>query len=136
MKLRFFITLLIVGLAFVACEKEKDPTKLQVFVVDEEGQKVQNAVIQFNCESSFNPPRPCDVEIEVNANSSGFYEHKFDQPAVLRINAFKIDRDTLVLGTLPDTTMVITADSLCGESFVSIQEEETTRKTVVVYECN
>ena len=136
MKLRFFLAFVIAGLVFVACEKEKDPTKLQVYVVDEEGTRVQNAVIQFNCESSFDPPRPCDVEIEVSANSNGFYEQEFDQPAVLRINAFKIDRDTTVLGVLPDTTIVITADSLCGESFVSIQEEETTRKTVVVYECN
>lgn len=135
MKFKLFFLLVLISAGFIGC-KEDDPTKLQVYVVDEEGNRVQNAVIQFNCESSYDPPRPCDVEMEVTADGTGYYEREFDQPSVLRINAFKIDRDTQVLGTLPDTSVVITADSLCGESYVSIQEFETTKKTVVVYECN
>jgi len=131
-----FLSILFVALVFIGCEEEKDPTVVQIVAVTEDGAVVPNAVIQFNCESSFDPPRPCAVELTAEANQNGFYQREFASPSVLRINAFKIDRDTTVIGILPDTNLIITADSLCGETFVSIQEFSTTRKEIVVRECN
>lgn len=136
MKIRFLLLVALLFVVFTACETEEDPTILQVVVLDQEGEIVPNAVVQVNCQSSFDPPRPCEVEHTGIANREGFYEREFQKPLVVRLNAFKIARDTQVLGVLPDTTVVITSDSLCGETFVSIQENETTRKSIVVGECN
>ena len=131
-----FAFLFLISLGFVSCNNDEEDTIAQINVVNEEGQRVGNAAVAFTCQSSYDPPRPCNIQITGQANSSGFYERKFDLPAVLVVSAFRVVRDTTVVGVLPDTTMIITRDSLCGESFISIQEGETTKKTVVVYECN
>jgi len=132
----FLIFTTVLLFLFVGCKEENDPTIVQIIAVTEDGAVVPNAVIQFDCESSFDPPRPCAAELVGEANRNGFYEREFSSPSVLRVSAFKIDRDTTVLWILPDTNLIITSDSLCGETFVSIQEFSTTRKEIVVRECN
>lgn len=129
-------TTLSLGLVFTACNKEEEGATAEVHVVTEKGALVPNALVYLDCESSKTPPQPCNIHVEGVADENGIFIHEFKQPSVLKITAFKIYADTQVLGVLPDTTLVITRDSLCGESFISVLEGEASKQTVVLYECN
>lgn len=129
-------TTLSLGLVFTACNKEEEGATAEVHVVTEDGLSVPNALVYMDCESSKTPPQPCNVHIEGATDDLGIFVQDFDQPAVLKITSFKIFADTQVLGVLPDTTLIITRDSLCGESFISVLAGESNKQTVVLYECN
>lgn len=129
--------LTIVGAAsMTSCKDDIGPAIAEIQVVDSVGNAVAGANITLVCSSSTNPPKPCDVEVKGTASESGKFRKEFDHPSVLRIVASSIVSETTILGVLPDTTIVITNDSICGEAFITIKEDETNRKTVVLYGCN
>jgi hypothetical protein len=139
MKLKQFVVGIagIALLGFVGCNKEEeDPTVAEIHVVDVEGKIVPYAQVELTCESSTTPPEPCIIETGGTTDAAGMYSTEFELPNVLRVTAYKIHSDTQIFGILPDTTMIITTDSICGESFISVLENQTNRKTVVLYECN
>lgn len=122
-------------ISVVACRDEDDDTGIaQVLVVDTQGIHQPYSIVELECESSID--RPCDVHATGYADENGVFETTWTFNKVLKVNAYKIVRDTQIVGTLPDTTHIITADSTCGETYISIRTGETTRQTVVLYECN
>lgn len=132
----WFLTLVgVVAFTVTGCKKESDdPTDIVVTVLTDEGQRVPFANITFQCESTIN--RPCELVIERVTNEIGVYERRFSEPKVLRINAYKIVADTLIVGIPPNTYPQITRDSLCGEAYITIREFATSRQTVVLSVCN
>ena len=121
----------------IACKKDDDDDTTgiaQILVVNTEGEHVPYAIVEMECESSID--KPCDVFVTGYTDATGFYETEWTYNKVLKVNAYKVVTDTQVLGTLPDTTQVITADSTCGETYISIKTGETTQQYVVLYECN
>ncbi len=121
---------------FVGCNNDDDdPTIAEIYAVNEAGEVIQNANVSLVCESSVNPAQPCIVGDTGRTNSTGLFRSEFALPAVMKITSFKVTADTQIFGILPDTSMIITRDSLCGETFITVLEGDINRQTVVLYEC-
>lgn len=136
--LTFTFYLLLSGF-FVACNNDdddvdEDATVGEVMTLDAEGEVVGGSTVSLDCESSIN--QPCDIEITGTADENGIFRHQFKLPKVLRVRAHKIVIDTTVEGTLPDTNQIITRDSICGETYISVIEGEVSRQTVVLFNCD
>ena len=116
-----------------SCKDDTPPTIAQVKVLNQLGEPIPNADVVLACTSSVN--QPCDIEIVGVADENGLFEHTFDLPQVLTVYASGNRHDTQILGVLPDTTMIITKDSICGESLISIKPEQTSLKTITLYDC-
>lgn len=129
-----FTSFLIVGLVFVvSCKKEIPPTTGVIKVLTEDGEPVPFADILLTCTSSVN--QPCEIEIIGKADKNGEYRRDFDLPKVLEITAAGNIYDTTILGTLPDTTLILVKDSICGTSFISIKPEEVSTQSITLYDC-
>jgi hypothetical protein len=125
--------LLIAATVFVtSCKEEVAPTVLEIQVVTDSGEVVPYADILLTCTSSVN--KPCEIEIMAQADANGFYTREFDLPKVLEVTVGAMLVDSMLVGIPP--VWVVEEDSVCGASFVSIKPEETTRATVIAYDCN
>lgn len=129
------VSLSLVGFLFIlSCKKEVVPTIAEIRVLTEEGEMIPYADILLTCTSSVN--LPCEVEIIGKADKNGIFSYEFDLPKVLEVTAAGNIRDTQISGILPDTTMIITKDSVCNTSFISIKPEQTSVQTIILYNCN
>ena len=127
-----FLTTL--GLLFViSCKKDVTPTIAEIRVFTEDGDPVPFADITLTCTSSVN--KPCEIEIIANADKNGIYTKEFELPQVLEVTAAGNIYDTIITGTLPDTTMTFVKDTICGTTFISIKPEETSVQTITLYDC-
>ena len=136
MKNIFQLTLstLFIGIIFVtSCKKDPEPTIAEVRVVTSEGEPVPNADVILSCTSSVN--QPCEVEIIGKAVKNGVFTHEFELPSVLLITAAGNIYDTIITGTIPDTTLTLVKDTICGFSTISIKPEQTTVQKVILYDC-
>ncbi len=128
------VSLSLIGFVFItSCKNTVPDTIAEVRVLTEAGNPVPFANIILACTSSVN--KPCEIEIFGTADKNGIYTHKFDLPKVLEVTAAGNIRDTQIFGALPDTTMVITKDSICGVTFISIKPEQTSVQTITLYNC-
>ncbi len=125
----------VLGFVTISCDDEDDdPTIAQVLVETVDKKIVPGANVTLVCESSQN--KECNILIEGVSDENGVFETRRDLSQILRVSSYKIVNDTEVVGVPPDTTLVITRDSICGETFINIIENETSRQTVVLYSCN
>lgn len=134
-----FTLYLFLSSLFVACNNDdddvdEDATFGEVMTLDADGDIVSGSTVRLDCESSIN--QACDIEITGITDANGIFRRQFQLPMVLRVRAHKIVVDTTVEGTLPDTNQIITRDSICGETYISIIEGEVSRQTVVLFECD
>lgn len=110
------------ALFFTSC-KEKEPTIAQITVVDKNSSPVSGAKVKVYCS-----PSPCDVTDTQTSDGSGITNHEFKLPAVLKILAtatITITDNT----TIPPTSVL---DTLIGESYIELKEEETVQQTVIM----
>lgn len=123
--------LIVVLIVFVtSCKEDLDPTVVEIQVVTDSGEVVPFADVLLSCTSSVN--LPCDIEIDGTTDANGKYTREFDLPQVLQVTVGKLVNDTdYTLGGI-----VVTQDTICGNSFVSIKPEETSRATIILYDCN
>jgi hypothetical protein len=129
------VSFVLIGFLFmISCKKEVVPTIAEVRVVSETGEMIPYADVLLTCTSSVN--LPCEVEIIGKADKNGVFSYEFDLPKVLEVTAAGNIHDTQIFGALPDTTMIITKDSVCNTSFISIKPEETSVQTIILYNCN
>jgi hypothetical protein len=126
--------LIIIGFVFiVSCKKTVEPTTAEVVVVTKDGVPVPFADILLTCSSSVN--LPCEIEITGKADKNGIYTRDFELPKVLKVTAAGNIYDTIITGVLPDTTMTITKDTICGTTFISIKPEQTSKQIITLYDC-
>jgi len=131
----YWILVCLLGVAAIGCDDDDDdPTIGQVIVKTVDDNVVPEAAVILECESSEN--RECNILIEGVSDENGMFEVKRDLSQILRVTSYKIVFDTNIEGLIPDTTVTITRDSICGESFITFVEGETSRQTVVLYSCN
>ncbi len=124
---------------FIACSSDdddidEDATVGEIMTLNADGERVAGSTVRLDCESSIN--QPCDVEFTGLTDEQGIFRREFQLPKVLRVRAHKIVIDTTVEGTLPDTNQIITRDSICGETYISIIESQVSRQTVVLFSCD
>ena len=130
----FVVSVAVVGLVFItSCKEKVEPTIAEVRVVTESGDPVPYAYIMLKCTSSVN--LPCEIEIIAKTDKDGIYVREFELPKVLEITAAGNIYDTIITGTLPDTTMTLVKDTICGTSFISIKPEQTSIQSITLYDC-
>lgn len=131
-KLFSFNTLLITAFfscIFYACD-EDTPPRAEITVLREDGTPLEDArVIVFCTEPG------CVVADTAYTDFNGLSTHEFALPAVLKVEAFKVSESTIDTG-FPPVTIVLGEDSLCGEEFITLVENEVSRKTVIALPCN
>ncbi|MFT6323984.1 MAG: hypothetical protein ACJAWO_001542 [Halieaceae bacterium] len=128
------VSFTVLGLLFVvSCKPEITPTIAEIRVVTEDGIPVPFANILLTCTSSVN--QPCDIEIEGTADENGVYSREFELPKVLEVTSAGNIYDTIITGTLPDTQMTFSKDTICNTSFISIKPEETSILSITLYDC-
>ena len=124
----------IVGFVFISsCKNDPEPTIAEIKVVTQDGDPVPYATVVLTCTSSVN--LPCEVEIHGKADASGVYTKEFDLPKVLLVSAGGNIYDTIITGVLPDTTMTLIRDTICGTTTISIKPEQTSSQRVILYDC-
>lgn len=123
--------LTIVGsFALTSCYQKPGPGKAEITVVDRDGDAQRGVHVRLYCTEP-----GCDVERMGTTNSTGKYTQEFDLPAVLRVRAVRYDSTITVIGLPPNQREEIEVDSLCGEGFIQIENDETTNEVVTILQC-
>ena len=134
MKRDFQVSLILVSVCavlFASCDNTPDPGVAEVKVYDE------NNVAQSGIKVTMFCTEPgCVVTRQGRTNSVGVYTQEFELPVVLRVRAVRYDTTTTTTGLPPNVITRITVDSLCGEGFVQVENDEITSETITILECN
>jgi len=78
----------------------------------------------------------CVVRRKGRTNSLGVYTESFELPVVLRVRAVRYDTTTTTQGLPPNQITTVKVDSLCGEGFIQVENDEIASETVTILECN
>lgn len=112
-----------------ACN-EVEPPQAEITVLRFDGTPVGDARVIIYCTEP-----GCVVADTAYTDFNGLSTHEFALPAVLKVSAFKVTETTIDTG-FPPVTVVLGDDSLCGDEFITLIEDEVTKKTVIIYPCN
>ena len=124
----------VIGFVFISsCKKDPEPTIAEIKVVTKDGVPVPYASVTLTCTSSVN--LPCEIEIIGTADKDGIFTKEFDLPKVLIVHAGGNIYDTIITGVLPDTSMTLIRDTICGTTTISIKPDQTTTQKVLLYDC-
>lgn len=125
------------GVAMVAvfgtasCDHDKGPGTAEVKVVDSAGLAQEGVSVILYCTEV-----DCVVRREGLTNELGVYQTEFELPVVLRVRAVRYDSTITWVGLGPNKKKVVTLDSICGEGFIQIENDEISKETVTILECN
>lgn len=123
--------LLASSLFVVACDNDPEPGIAEIKVINAAGLDQAGIKVQLYCTEP-----GCVVRREGRTNSVGVYTESFDLPVVLRVRAVRYDTTITKTGTPPNQREIISVDSLCGEGFVQIENDEIAKETITIFECN
>lgn len=118
-----------VGGISYSCNEEEKPLA-EITVIKEDGVPLDEARVIISCTEP-----GCIVADTQYTNFNGISVHEFDLPAVLKVTAFKVTTTTIDTG-FPPQTVVLGEDSLCGEEFITVKEDEIAKKIVIVSPTN
>ncbi|MEX2596469.1 MAG: hypothetical protein WEC59_06010 [Salibacteraceae bacterium] len=116
---------------FTSCDTDPDPGVAEIRVVNSEGITQQGILVRMFCTEP-----GCVVERLGRTNSLGVYTESFELPVVLRVRAVRYDTTVTVTGLPPNEIEKIKVDSLCGEGFVQVENDEIVKETITILECN
>jgi hypothetical protein len=116
-------------LAMAACN-EVEPPRAEITVLRFDGTPVGDARVIIYCTEP-----GCVVADTAYTDFNGLSTHEIALPAVLKVSAFKVTETTIDTG-FPPVKVVLGDDSLCGDEFITLIEDEVTKKTVITYPCN
>ena len=119
------------AILFTSCDNTPDPGVAEVKVYDE------NNVAQSGIKVTMYCTEPgCVVRRVGRTNSVGVFTEEFELPVVLRVRAVRYDTTTTTSGLPPNVITRVSVDSLCGEGFVQVENDEITSETITILECN
>jgi len=125
-------TLMVVVPFLYSCES--DPTRAEILVLDSLGEPIEEATVILYCIDQPNQ-RPCVVKDTQLTSAAGRTEHDFENPAVLKILAFKYDVVAKDTGVFPNIGTILVGDTLCADGFITLEEYKTVEETVVLRIC-
>ncbi len=126
------LVLTILGsLTLTSCYKEPGPGTGEIVVVNSKGEVQSGVHVRMFCTQV-----DCDVVRNGTTNSSGAYSQEFDLPVVLRVRAVRYDSTVTVVGLPPNQMEEVSVDSLCGEGFIQIENDEIASERVTILDCN
>ena len=125
------ISIAMIGLLMTSCDNDPGPGTAEVKVIDEDGVSQPNVLVRMYCTMP-----DCVVDRQGRTNSLGVYSQEFELPVVLRVRAVRYDTTRTVTGLPPNQIVNIRVDSLCGEGFVNVENDEVVNETITILECN
>lgn len=134
MKRIFQASLVLVAICavlFTACNNTPDPGIAEVKVYDENNLAQSGVKVTMFCTEP-----GCIVRRAGKTNSVGVYTQEFELPVVLRVRAVRYDTTEKTTGLPPNVITTISVDSLCGEGFVQVENDEITSESITILECN
>jgi len=134
MKIVFQASLFLVAsfaFIFTSCDNTPDPGVAEVKVYNEDNLAQSGVKVIMYCTET-----GCVVRKEGRTNSLGVYKEEFDLPVVLRVRAVRYDTTITKTGLPPFEKEEIEIDSLCGEGFVQVENDEITSESITILECN
>jgi len=133
MKTTLRISLAILALVAVtlsACDNDPDPGIAEIKVIDEVGDAQSGIHVTLYCTEP-----NCVVNRNGRTNSLGVYTESFELPVVLRVRAVRYDTTIKTQGLPPNQITTVSVDSLCGEGFIQIENDDISSETVTILEC-
>ena len=134
MKIVFQVSVFLVAsfaFIFTSCDNTPDPGVAEVKVYNEDNLAQSGVKVIMYCTET-----GCVVRKEGRTNSLGVYKEEFDLPVVLRVRAVRYDTTITKTGLPPFEKEEIEIDSLCGEGFVQVENDEITSESITILECN
>lgn len=128
---RIFALVALVTIGFSACKNEPGPGIAEIKVIDIDGVSQKGVDVLMYCTQP-----GCVVQREGRTNSVGVFSEQFDLPVVLRVRAVRYDSTFEIIGLPPNEIEVLQLDSMCGEGFVQIENDEITSETITILDCN
>ena len=134
MKIVFQVSVFLVAsfaFIFTSCDNTPDPGVAEVKVYDEDNLAQSGVKVIMYCTET-----GCVVRKEGRTNSLGVYKEEFDLPVVLRVRAVRYDTIRTTTGLPPNVITSIKVDSVCGEGFIQVENDEITSESITILECN
>jgi hypothetical protein len=123
--------LMLVGFATTSCDNTPGPGTAEVKVYNKDGLAQKNILVRLFCTEP-----ECVVEREGRTNELGVYTESFDLPVVLRVRAVRYDTTKTVTGIGPNQITKISVDSVCGEGFIQVENDDVASETITILRCN
>lgn len=120
-----------VGLFGSACNKKTQPGIAEIKVMDKAGVAQKAVKVVLFCTEP-----GCVVRKEGYTNELGVYREEFELPVVLRVRSVRYDTTITPSGLPPNTINKISVDSLCGEGYAQIENDEIENVSITILECN
>lgn len=125
------VTMVVLALGLNACDTDPDPGVAEIKVIDEVGDSQSGIDVTLYCTEP-----NCIVRRTGRTNSLGVYTESFELPVVLRVRAVRYDTTITVQGLPPNQITIVDVDSLCGEGFIQVENDEIALETITILECN
>ncbi|MEZ4720891.1 MAG: hypothetical protein R2813_03320 [Flavobacteriales bacterium] len=113
-----------------SCNRDKGPGTAEVKVIDAAGVAQANIDVLLYCTEP-----GCVVRRSGKTNELGVFQTEFDLPVVLRTRAVRYDSTITYQGNGPSKIKIVKVDSLCGEGFVQVENDEVASETVTILTC-
>ena len=124
------LILAVMALTFNACDTDPDPGVAEIQVINEDGVSQSGIHVTLFCTEP-----SCIVRRTGRTNSLGVYTTTFELPVVLRVRAVRYDTTRTTQGLPPNQITTVNVDSLCGEGFIQIENDEIASETITILEC-
>lgn len=115
----------------VGCDNTPGPGTAEVKVINADGLTQSGVQVTLFCTET-----NCVVRRTGKTNELGVYRQDFDLPVVLRIRAVRYDTTVTKVGLPPNQITKYTVDSLCGEGYTQIENDQISSETVTIVDCN
>jgi hypothetical protein len=129
-KILYFLFIAVSAVALTNCKGKDAPGRAEVKVLDAEGVSQKGVHVTLFCTQP-----NCIVKTTGLTNSLGVYVEEFDLPAVLRVRAVRYDSTISYQGLPPNQIEVVSVDSLCGEGFITIANNEVASEVITILDC-
>lgn len=123
--------LMLVGFATTSCDNTPGPGTAEVKVYNKDGVAQKNIPVKLFCTEP-----ECVVQREGHTNELGIYTESFDLPVVLRVRAVRYDTTVTYSGIGPNRIKKVAVDSVCGEGFIQVENDEVASETITILRCN
>ena len=134
MKKAFFGILsgaLLAGLMITGCDNTPGPGTAEVKVTDHNGQPQKRVKVVLYCTET-----GCVVKREGKTNELGVYTQQFELPVVLRARSVRYDTTVTYEGLPPNQIKKVKVDSVCGEGFIQVENDEIATESITILSCN
>jgi hypothetical protein len=124
-------TLMILGVSTTSCDNTPGAGTAEVKVYNKDGIAQKSILVKMFCTEP-----ECVVQREGRTNDLGVYTESFDLPVVLRVRAVRYDTTVTLTGLPPNQVRKVSVDSVCGEGFIQVENDDVASETLTILSCN